>query len=228
MHDNALNSTLSAIYHELHFVKNLLLKQNEQKLGILFDAVYESDFWGRGSGPGSNATLCSGYVAFLQDFFRTRGVKSVVDVGCGDWQFSQNIDFSGISYQGFDVASFVIKANKAKFEHENVKFSLYDGDFATLPGADLLICKDVLMHLPNAKIQAFIDNLPKYKYALITNCNGKEANADVMATGWRYLDLRRPPFNLPCEEVFTIFEHPKSEEYFGKSVLLWEKRGDFA
>lgn len=209
------------ISHDVQFIKSLLLKQSS--LNTLFDVVYETNYWGSGSGSGSDANLCRGYVAFLQEFFKTHHITSVVDAGCGDWQFSKNIDFSGITYQGFDVASFVINANTPLYSKENISFHLYDGDFGKLPSADLLLCKDVLQHLPLAKIEEFIAILPRFKYALITNDIGAHNNTEILPTQGRTLDLREEPFHLKCSIVFEIQEnHPKSWGIESKPVMLWE------
>lgn len=136
-------------------------------------------------------------------------ISSVVDVGCGDWQFSKNIDFSNIYYTGYDVASFVINANNAKYAKDNITFEHYDGDFSQIKSADLLLCKDVLQHLPTSKIHEFISILPKFKYALITNDNANKQianfeNKQIAPGQYRPLDLRKAPFNLNLEPVFMI------------------------
>ena len=95
---------------------------------------------------------------------------------------------------------------------------MYDGDFRVLPKADLLLCKDVLIHLPNKKIQEFIDVLPQYKYALITNSiDTFGLNTDILPTEYRGVDLRLAPFSLQCEEVFRIKSSIES-----KITLLWK------
>lgn len=125
------------------------------------------------------------------------------------------LDSNKISYTGYDVASYVIKNNTQKYSKENIKFIHYDGDFSTLKSADLLLCKDCLQHLPNAKIKEFISILPRYKYALITNdinCPkefGLTLNSDILATEYRPIDLRKPPFNVPLEIVYTIARMPE-------------------
>ena len=163
--------------------------------------------------------MCADYVAFLQAFFKENGIKSVVDCGCGDWQFSRNIDFTDIDYKGFDVANFVIERNLAAFARENVNFFLYDGDFRALPSADLLICKDVLQHLPNAKIQDFISILDRFKFALITNDIADEVNADIAAGNYRALDLRKEPFGLDLKVVHSILRMPRAPDIL---AMLWE------
>ena len=199
------------------------MEQNKDNLNALFNSIYKSNSWGCGSGPGSNAQLCQGYIAFLQNFFKENNIQSIVDCGCGDWQFSQFLDFSDIDYHGFDVAEFVISKNQAQFQKENVRFSLYNGDFSTLPSADLLICKDVLQHLNNARIEAFLAQLPRFKFALITNdINGfaeNELNKDITSSAYRPLDLRLPPFSADLKIVYQITRMPHAPDM---PVMLWE------
>ncbi len=172
-----------------------------------FIQIYADNQWLHGSGDGSLLINTKGYVAFIQDFLAKNKIKSVVDMGCGDWQFSKTIDWSGIDYRGYDVVPSVIENNKRLYSAANVSFHLYSGDPKDLPAADLLIAKDVLQHLPNETISAFLPCLAKYKYALLTNCvtrGGPTINKDIKIGEFRHLDLREPPFNLKASEVYTF------------------------
>ena len=214
---------LDRIDAELNFIKTLLLEAHKDNLNYLFDSVYKSDIWVGGSGPGSDPELCKNYIAFLQEFFKENNIQSIVDCGCGDWQFSQYMDFSGIDYQGFDVAAFVVSQNNARFQKENVHFHLYDGDFLQLPAADLLICKDVLQHLDNQRIQTFIRQLPRFKFAILTNdiCDPTNPllNADITSGSYRPLDLRKAPFSLDLKIVLQIDDGLSNG--YDKTVMLW-------
>lgn len=53
-----------------------------------FEEIYATNEWGHGSGEGSLPVHTRGYVAFLQAFLAEKNITSVVDMGCGDWQFS--------------------------------------------------------------------------------------------------------------------------------------------
>ena len=203
-------------------MKNILLDQSNNKLTQVFNTIYETNAWGYGSGSGSNENLCKGYVQFLQQFFIKYNIHSIVDIGCGDWQFSKNINFDGITYKGYDVASFVVNRNLAKYKKSNIDFIHYNGDFSVLPKADLAICKDVLMHLPNHLIMKFIDNLSKYKYVLIANSIGRaDENSDVLldVDAGRTLDLRNEPFHLSLDIVFEIIREPRLSNI---AVMLWK------
>lgn len=217
-----IKNELLKLQEQNSLIYRLLVEANRDNLNLVFNSIYESNFWGYGSGPGSDEKLCENYVKFLQDFFKEKKITSIVDCGCGDWQFSKNIDFSGIDYKGFDVANFVIEKNINQFQKENVSFFLYKGDFNLLPNADLIICKDVLQHLNNGKISEFIANLYRFKFALITNDIGKDVNNDCLNGGYRSIDLRKAPFNLDLKVVFEIVRMPKAPDML---TMLWENPG---
>jgi SAM-dependent methyltransferase len=130
---------------------------------------------------------------------KTHGIKSVVDAGCGDWEFSQTLDWTGIDYKGYDIVAKVVEANKTRFAKPNIQF--FTGNIVEddLPAADLLISKHVLQHLPNSDVQKFLDRqAKKYKHVLLVNgvhpvfMTGR--NADIKPGGYRELDVTQPPF----------------------------------
>lgn len=138
-----------------------------------FTYIYDNKVWGEGSGGGSNPENNTEYIQFLQEFLKEKGIKSVIDFGCGDWQFSQFIDWSGIDYYGIDCVESVIIDNISKFKKDGVNFF----NMSEIVGykADLLILKDVLQHWTNESIIKFLNNvLSKFTYILITNSKGSE------------------------------------------------------
>jgi hypothetical protein len=91
----------------------------------------------------------------------------------------------------------VIEVVRKQYSSDRVRFVV--GNITEpLPAADLLLCKDVLQHLPIALIQRFIaNNLQpgKYKWAILTNDQGPD-NADIEPGDYRTIDLRKPPFGV--------------------------------
>lgn len=173
----------------------------------IFEGIYAKNRWKHGSGEGSLIIHTKGYVAFLEQFLKERHIQSVVDMGCGDWQFSRNIQWGTAHYQGFDVVSSVIDNNRREFGTDEIEFHLYSGNPAELPSSDLLIVKDVLQHLSNQSVAAFLPALARYKYALLTNCvnpRGPTRNKDIAEGGFRYLDLRLSPFHLEASELYSF------------------------
>jgi len=88
----------------------------------------------------------------LADFMHNNAAASVVDVGCGDWQFSRVMDWSGIRYQGFYLVDTVIDISKDRFARDNTTFATMRG-ISDLTNADLLVCKDVLRYFPNGVLR---------------------------------------------------------------------------
>ena len=174
-----------------------------QQLMATFNGIYASGKWDRDSsgkgtsGPGSTVEITREYRAYVEGFIKNHGVKSVVDAGCGDWSFSRVMDWSGASYLGIDISSDVIKDVRQKYEKGSIRFEV--GDVTEdLPSADLLLCKDVLQHLPNELIRKFIKNnlrKGKYKWVILTNDRGPE-NRDIKAGEHRTIDLGAPPFDV--------------------------------
>jgi SAM-dependent methyltransferase len=186
----------------------------------VFNKHYRKDAWiGGGSGSGSTPEFTISYREFLADFLKKRSIRSVVDLGCGDWQFSRLIDWSGINYTGIDVST-IARKNIKMFAKPGIRFIEMNGASPDLPTADLLIMKDVIQHWSNEDIEKFLPNLPKFKYALITNGSHKgsgETNLPSRAGGCRPVDLTAAPFALRGEYVFEF----QADE--PKITFLWRK-----
>jgi 2-polyprenyl-3-methyl-5-hydroxy-6-metoxy-1,4-benzoquinol methylase len=196
-----------------------------------FEEIYATNEWGVGSGEGLIYRNAKGYAKFLEKFLRRHNIKSVVDLGCGDWQFSQFINWQEARYQGFDIVRPIIKVNRTQFSSSDIEFYTYSGEPVALPGGDLLIAKDVLQHWSNDFIQTFFLEAHRYKYVLVTNCinpAGITINSDIKNSDFRYLDIRLSPFNMAAKEVYSFaerqgliqrckFERPK---WIKKTLLL--------
>jgi SAM-dependent methyltransferase len=182
----------------------------------VFDDIYREGKWGRtrqdagSSGYGSSVAATFLYRTFLAQFMKETAVKTVVDAGCGDWEFSRAIDWAGIDYKGFDIVESVVEADKKKYARPNVQFFVANMIDDELPPADLLIVKNVLQHLPTADVEKFLKQLPKYKHVLLIDgvnsatLSGK--NEDIPAGKYRDLDFARPPFNLRVAKLLTYWD----------------------
>ena len=179
----------------------------------IFNEIYSKNMWGPGSGTGSLAENTVAYRQYLHNFMRTNQIKSVVDIGCGDWQFSKLIDWNGISYTGLDVSD-VVLSNTQNFARDGVSFLQADARTDPLPMADLLIMKDVMQHWSNDDILTFLPRLSNFQQALITNgfhpALNNLMNSDIPAGSFRPVDLRSRPFNLSGSYIQWLhFDEPK-------------------
>lgn len=193
-----------------------------------FRRIYASDHWQGGSGAGSQIEATDAYRQILEAVLRGRDITTVVDAGCGDWQFSRLIDWSATRYLGVDIVPEVVESDRAAFGRDNVEFIAADIRTAPLPAADLLICKDVLQHWDIDSVRNFLDrNLVRYRYALVTNdiasvhIGAEMLNAEIPIGHWRPLDLERPPFGVRAQARIDFDIRGE----WAKRGLLFVRRG---
>lgn len=93
------------------------------------------------------------------------------------------------------------------FAAENISFVRGNGIRGDLPEADLLICKDVLQHLPNEDVFLLINQFHTFKFCLITiDVNPvtlTSQNPDITCGGYRYVDLTAHPFLVEGIKVLS-------------------------
>ena len=193
----------------------------------VFDDIYSGDGWGFGSGHGSLPRVTKGYRSYIEMFLRENDIKTVVDLGSGDWQFSRLINWGDAHYTGLDIVPSVIEKAEQTFGGPRITFQVVKPGQTTLPKADLLIVKDVLQHMSAEAIQTFIQKvLPRYKFALITNCVEPSAdiNAEIEDGDFRPLDVRAKPFNVKASAVYA-FEGPKTFSRSSRKFFpAWKKQ----
>ena len=194
-----------------------------------FNAIYVNKVWGGGSGA-SGPGITQPYMRMLADFMHNNAVTSVVDVGCGDWQFSRVMDWSGIRYQGFDVVDTVIDINKDRFASNNITFATMRS-ISDLPNADLVVCKDVLQHLPNRDVTEYLDYFSThYKYAIVTNDIFPDAytNLDIPHGAGRALRLDQEPFDRRIAVLVRWTITWQEHVWIKNACLLLGNRGSSA
>jgi hypothetical protein len=170
----------------------------------IFDFIYARGIWGGGSGRGSDLSRTVLYVGYIQALMDRHDVRTVVDLGCGDWRFSRHIDFSGRDYIGFDVVPSVVAANRAAFGASNIRFEQADLSAGeAFPACDLILCKDVLQHLSNARVSTILSKCGTARLVLVTN-DYHPGNSDCRDGETRPLDVTAPPFGFPARPVLRF------------------------
>jgi SAM-dependent methyltransferase len=195
----------------------------------VFTDIYKSAAWGKNdagvgqSGTGSLMKTTLLYRTFLGQFLKDAEIKSVVDAGCGDWEFSKSIDWSGVDYKGYDIVESVIERDKQKYTKPNVHFFVGNVVDDDLPPADLLLVKHVLQHLPTASVEKLIaKQLPKYKHVLLTDSvdpatlSGK--NQDIAVGQFRHFDPTRGPYYVKGAKLLTYWDGANMQQvvYVGR------------
>jgi SAM-dependent methyltransferase len=198
-------------------LKRRAVPPSPEQIRGAFTYIYENDLWGRGSGIGSFPEYSQPYVVMLQRFLRDHEIRSVVDLGCGDWEFSRLIDWDGVDYLGLDIVESLIEANRKAFAANSIAFDVTTvGE--PLPPADLVVCKDVLQHLPNAVVADYLAEFrQRFKHALVTNdvYPSVEINPECPLGGSRPIRPDLEPFSQECALVLE-WEIGTTEKYWIK------------
>lgn len=173
---------------------------------LKFSKIYKDKMWkdvvGTESGPGSSIEMSHQYLSFLSDFCDDRKVKSILDLGCGDFNLMKHFNLTHIKYLGVDVVDSVIDENKKLYQSDNVKFINGDiTEFKTQLSFDLVLIKDVFQHLNYESIFKCLHNLIVCKNVLITNDYSDE-NLDCDIGGYRPLNFGKYPFLFKTKQVF--------------------------
>ncbi len=174
-----------------------------------FTRIYDKELWGKGKGSGAGSSLFANkkYISFLEDFLKSNNIKNVIDYGCGDWQFSQHINWEGVNYLGLDIVDSVIDSNKKKFP--NYSFVSDTDVFNHLEGKELIIIKDVLMHWPDDEIEKFLDKLIKYDIwiLLVNTYKPQLVKRKLKIGGWKPLEYDKIPLNKYSPELIFVFRN---------------------
>jgi len=187
--------------------------------GAVFTDIYENDIWGDNNNPNYKGSSGVGsayfynkytYIPFMHQFLKEYEIKSVVDLGCGDFRIGPALyDDLDITYTGYDAYDKLIQNHKARINNPQ-KYTFITADFTKkselerLKPADLCILKDVLQHWPFRTITKVMDYLvscKKYKYILVVNCYKKDDifdrtyKKDIKMGEWHPLSTYSYPLN---------------------------------
>jgi len=181
----------------------------------IFTNIYKTKLWGEGSGNGSDPNNAAPYLKILQSYFDNPKIKTVLDLGSGDWRLMKEINIpSDKFYKGIDLVSEVINNANSKYKKSNVRFEqISELEDIKNEKADLLIIKDVMPHWSYERITYFIKNiLPNFKYALITNDYDQNLH-DIKTGDHRPFDIEDNIFHIK-NDLKLILEYkalPDSE-----------------
>ena len=201
-----------------------------------FSYIYKTEYWKGGgngslSGGGSNEVSTNIFVHELRNFITDNEITSLVDIPCGDWKWMSTVDLNNINYIGCDVVPDLIKSNNQIFGKPNVSFLVKDLIKEDLPQSDLIIIRDLLVHLDDKDIVKCLYNIKKtnYKYIGITNYPNLEKNkkrllGDYLRFGdkWRAINLTKEPYNLPEPTYNLSDKNDLTDVDKNKYISIWK------
>ena len=152
-------------------------------------------------------------------------IHTIVDAPCGNFTWMSKANLTGFEYYGFDIVKNVIEQNQKKYAKKNIHFDEMDIVKQVPPTADLILCRDCLVHLSNRDALKALSNFKKSgsKYLLTTTFINRDKNIDLVSgRGWRPINLQKQPYNLP-HPLLLIDEACTEADglYSDKALGLW-------
>jgi SAM-dependent methyltransferase len=172
----------------------------------VFSHYYRTNHWGGAesrSGKGSSKDRGVFLAGRLPMFLQSLGVQSILDVPCGDLNWMSDFPLGDIAYIGADIVPEMIENNRKT--HPGIgEFVCLDACHDPLPPADLIFCRDMVIHLPNDLVARFIMNVARSRasWLICTRFLGPigptNINGEIGVGEFRAVDLCEPPFSLPA------------------------------
>lgn len=209
----------------LHFLKTLPLRfQSPEQV---FSGIHRDNAWAGDesvSGPGSSREATAAVRRALPELLGELRVRTLLDAPCGDFHWLGGVELPVERYIGVDVVAAVIAANRERYGSERRTFEHLDLLRDPLPRAELILCRDCLVHFSFRDIERALAAFRRTgaAYLLTTTFPRLPQNRDIVTGEWRPLNLESPPFLLP-PPLRLIDEEYRGEggRYADKSLGLW-------
>lgn len=190
----------------------------------VFGAYFARNTWGDSesrSGGGSSFVQTEAIRRELPGVFTRHGIRTLLDIPCGDGHWWRHVDHDLDKYIGADIVPEVVA--KAEMDDRRSEYRCLDVATDILPPTDAVLCRDLLVHFSEALIA---DTLRNFKqsgatYLITTTFPGRK-NKDIETGHWRPIDLQAAPFNFP--EPFELINENCTEGaglFADKSLGVW-------
>jgi len=196
----------------------------------IFKEIYSSNHWqGEASlsGQGSGVDQTREISIQIPKLIHELGVKRVLDVPCGDFNWFSKMDMELNFYIGGDIIDEIVERNHSIYQNQFRYFQKIDLIKDPLPESDILLCRDCLVHFSNNDILEALKNIKKSNitFLLTTTFTDCLKNKDIVTGDWRIINLGKPPFNLPTP--LKLINEKCTEgngTYADKCLGLWNIR----
>lgn len=168
----------------------------------VFDDIYHDNYWGSSesrSGGGSTRRATRPIRKALPKLFRDLQIRSMLDAPCGDYYWMREVDLpAGCNYVGADIVPSLVGQLKREFPGKDFRLLNIVED-EIFDHFDLWLCRDVLFHLPEAACMSILRraSMSDINFFASTSFTFVQENVDVSIGGFRFINLTKPPFNLP-------------------------------
>lgn len=175
------------------------------------------------SGGASTLAETAALRAALPGLVARHGVATVLDVPCGDFHWMREVALR-VEYIGADVVPELVLANQRRHADDRRKFVVLDATRDPIPCVDLIICRDLLIHLSVADCWAALANFAASgsRLLLASHFGARADNPDIVSGDFRPINLCRSPFDFPApREVIAEHSRLAGGAFADRSMALW-------
>jgi len=188
-----------------------------------FTTIYETHAWvddESRSGGGSNLYATENIRSAIPGLFAKYGVRSIIDIPCGDFFWFKEMKLDLDTYIGGDIVAPLVGSVAEKYASPKRSFRVMDITKDALPDCDLILVRDCFIHLSFEMIFAAVRNIlrSKIRYLLTTHYADASPNVNIEVGSARAINLCAPPFNFPqALELIDDFAKGTTPHHLG----LW-------
>src|SRR5438105_7007368 len=192
-----------------------------------FSYIFDNNVWGsEDSNSGLGSSLLETQVLRREIPIVLSKIKaqSILDIPSGDFHWMSEVALGPVSYTGADIVEAIVTRNRKEFSSNRRQFLQLDVTTDPLPHADLILCRDCLVHLSYANIARALANMKRSgaPWILTTHFLRINSNTDIEDGDWRPLNFTRLPFSFP--EPNHVIEENCMEAggaFQDKCLALW-------
>jgi SAM-dependent methyltransferase len=172
------------------------------RMQLIFTHIYRENAWGDSesrSGPGSTRARAADFTGDLIDLLKRLDTRVLLDAACGDFHWARPVADAVEHYIGLDVVPDLIDHHLRENAAAGRTFVCGDLTVDVLPKADVIVCRDCLVHLSFDDMGRAVRNFQRSgsRFLLTTTFLGRGPNEDIETGWWRPLDMEAPPFRWP-------------------------------
>jgi len=141
--------------------------------------------WARGNmkaetqcGMGSHMSATFAVRNWLETIATAYDIESVIDVGAGDLNWIHAVKWN-VRYRGYDIFP----------RHEDVHY--FDGTREIPDKVDLILCRQVMIHLPKERVESMIRNFKNSGSFYLAATTWNEPTNNDWDAPYHHIDLRR-------------------------------------
>jgi glycosyltransferase involved in cell wall biosynthesis len=151
-------------------------------------------------------------------------IEKCLALPCGDYNWMKDVELGLKQYIGGDIFREYADSNAPQSGNSNTNLLQLDLIRHSLPKADMILCRDYLIHLSFDDIDTMLKNLHRsgIKYLLTSTYPDQAFNHDIATGQFRPVNLQAKPFNF-SDPLWIVNEESTDTEggFADKSLALW-------